>query len=391
MTFCRNCGSSLPCTCASSYGPGREEIEYEREKREREHRAYVPAPHPYDVFKKNAWKSYEEGEYADALEWIHKSIIGGCYLGESWNIKGIILESIAQKYDSSAYEDSIYAYNRAIEYEPQNETFKNNKALCLYEWAKYLDENGKYDLAMDKINEALTLFENKSWDYANALDLKGNISRHTGQLIKALIYYDCALNDYPGFGNTREKRNNVLQLLSNSKIELEDFKSDYPSNMSKRSDESKSLYLSAEKLYQNSEYLNVALDILEISFRLCNMDYDTYFRLRQNIKERIAVNEDLLRLDKKKLITITGTEYYNCPELEKGMIFKLKKEPENIHDKNAIAVYLDGNQIGYVANGIYTTDVQTSKASDIQYIDDNTEAEYLFNHDGEYHIARIIE
>ena len=103
------------------------------------------------------------------------------------------------------------------------------------------------------------------------------------------------------------------------------------------------------------------------------------------------MNEDLLRLDKKKLITITGTEYYNCPELEKGMIFKLKKEPENIHDKNAIAVYLDGNQIGYVANGIYTADVQTSKASDIQYIDDNTEAEYLFNHDGEYHIARIIE
>lgn len=44
MTFCRNCGSSLPCTCASSYGPGREDIEYEREKREREHRAYVPAP-----------------------------------------------------------------------------------------------------------------------------------------------------------------------------------------------------------------------------------------------------------------------------------------------------------------------------------------------------------
>lgn len=58
----------------------------------------------------------------------------------------------------------------------------------------------------------------------------------------------------------------------------------------------------------------------------------------------------------KKYITLTGTNHYFGNEfLELGMKLKLKKEPDNQFDKEAIRVELKGlGKIGYVANSAHT-------------------------------------
>lgn len=55
---------------------------------------------------------------------------------------------------------------------------------------------------------------------------------------------------------------------------------------------------------------------------------------------------------KEMYFTLTGCGYYLGKDfLEKGMIVKLKKEPDNEHDSEAIMVKMKGlGKIGYVAN-----------------------------------------
>ncbi len=59
---------------------------------------------------------------------------------------------------------------------------------------------------------------------------------------------------------------------------------------------------------------------------------------------------------KDVLITITGLNFrFGSDFIEKGMKVKLKKEPDNTHDKEAIKVDYKGlGTIGYVANSTKT-------------------------------------
>lgn len=67
---------------------------------------------------------------------------------------------------------------------------------------------------------------------------------------------------------------------------------------------------------------------------------------------------------KKVYITITGTKhYYGNDFLKSGMKVKLKKEPHNLYDKEAIAVKMKGlGTIGYVANSTNTVIGETMSA-----------------------------
>ncbi len=58
----------------------------------------------------------------------------------------------------------------------------------------------------------------------------------------------------------------------------------------------------------------------------------------------------------KVYFTLTGTNHYYGKEfLEPGMSVKLRKEPDNEYDKEAIRVEFKGlGKIGYVANSPYT-------------------------------------
>lgn len=90
------------------------------------------------------------------------------------------------------------------------------------------------------------------------------------------------------------------------------------------------------------------------------------------------------------LINISGGYYYNFAPTS-GMIVKLVKEPENEHDNDAIAVYLNNEKIGYVANSEYTLIDKVKSASKLKnQISDNTSAEILFYYLDEYTIAKII-
>lgn len=119
-------------------------------------------------------------------------------------------------------------------------------------------------------------------------------------------------------------------------------------------------------------------------------DVDERILYANELKEKLVENNVdgqeklLMDIGEMNLITITGTQFYDCPELERGMKLKLIREPDNQFDSNAIAVYLN-DKIGYVANSLSTAHRLTSMAGDIQISDTNC-AEYLFEYQG-FHIA----
>ena len=90
------------------------------------------------------------------------------------------------------------------------------------------------------------------------------------------------------------------------------------------------------------------------------------------------------------LINISGGYYYNFTPIN-GQIVNLVKEPENEHDSDAIAVYLDKEKIGYVANSEYTLMDKVKSASKIKNkISDDAKAEILFVYLDEYTIAKVL-
>ena len=83
---------------------------------------------------------------------------------------------------------------------------------------------------------------------------------------------------------------------------------------------------------------------------------------------------------KRIFFTLTGTNhYYRTDFLKKGMKIRLKKEPDNEHDKEAICAELKGlGKIGYVANSTYTV------------IGDSYSAGRLYEHMGKKAKAKIL-
>ena len=83
---------------------------------------------------------------------------------------------------------------------------------------------------------------------------------------------------------------------------------------------------------------------------------------------------------KRIFFTLTGTNhYYGTDFLKKGMKIRLKKEPDNEHDKEAIGAELKGlGKMGYVANSTYTV------------IGDSYSAGRLYEHMGKKAKAKIL-
>ena len=100
---------------------------------------------------------------------------------------------------------------------------------------------------------------------------------------------------------------------------------------------------------------------------------------------------DYLETTNDLLVNITGSYYHNYNPTE-GEIVKLVKEPENEHDGDAIAVYLDNDKIGYVANSEYTLFDKVKSATKIKNeIPETCEAEIQFVYLDEYIIAKITK
>ena len=135
---------------------------------------------------------------------------------------------------------------------------------------------------------------------------------------------------------------------------------------------------------------------------------DSPVKFDANIKERIKQNIDkelllkreaearnevmivtMLNQHSKELITIAGTSFHKPVNFKEGMELKLVKEPDNSYDKDAIAVYVGDDKVGYVANSEKTAFSNTSRASDLKYLPNVSYAKYLMKHLNSYHIARL--
>lgn len=90
------------------------------------------------------------------------------------------------------------------------------------------------------------------------------------------------------------------------------------------------------------------------------------------------------------LINIVGCDFYNYTP-KSGDIIDLIKDEENEHDPDAIAVLIDDEVKGYVANSSYTLIDEVNSASDIKnQLIDSQKAEILFIYLGEYVIAKLL-
>ncbi len=99
---------------------------------------------------------------------------------------------------------------------------------------------------------------------------------------------------------------------------------------------------------------------------------------------------DYLKNTDDTLIIVTGYHYYNYTP-EENQIVELRKEDDNEHDKDAIAIYFNENKIGYVANSEYTLIDEVESASKIRKkINENSKAKILFNYLDSYLIAKLL-
>ena len=253
-------------------------------------------------------------------------------------------------------------------------TFKVSKTSRV----EYLINENDYEEALREIDKLLKDDEN-----ADNLNLKGVILDKLSQYSDAVECFDKSLQ----LNQSDETMFNKAQALYNwAKITF------FPENN----------YNDALRLIDD------ALDVLPDSF-----DASEFYFLRAEILEAL---EDLVeshksyliaykQFDKLKefesqteylesttdtLINIVGCEFYNYSP-ESGAIVSLVKDLENEHDPDAIAIHVEGNTVGYVANSDYTLIDEVKSASNIKNsLSEDQKAEILFVYFGEYVIAKLI-
>ena len=140
-----------------------------------------------------------------------------------------------------------------------------------------------------------------------------------------------------------------------------------------------------------SEFYFLKAEILEALNELAEAQkaYLTAYKEFDRLKE-LEEQMDYLANTSDTLINIVGSSFYDFTP-EKGLVVDLARDGENEHDPDAIAVLVDGEKIGYVANSEYTLISEVKSATDIQnMLQDNQKAKILFIYLGEYVIAKLI-
>lgn len=241
-----------------------------------------------------------------------------------------------------------------------------------------LIDEAKYDEALDAVN---SLLEN---EYScDNLNLKGIILDKLKRFNEAIECFDSALH-LNGSDEIRLNRANAyydwakvtffpegdhdraLELINNG-LEV----------LPESEDPSEYYFLKAEIL----EGLNELVEAQK-AYLTAYKEFDKLHELESQI-EYLKTTSDVL-------INIVGTSFYNFTP-EPGKIIDLVRDDENEHDPDAIAVLVDGEPAGYVANNPYTLIDEVKSASNIKDIlCENQKAEILFIYIGEYVIAKLI-
>lgn len=254
-------------------------------------------------------------------------------------------------------------------------TFKVSKTSKI----EYLIENGKYDEALSLVDRMLE----KDSDYNN-WNLKGIILNNLSEYDNAIECFDNALRLSD---DSEILINKVNSLYKWAKVSyFPDLKYDHSLRLidealeiiPESEDPSEFYFLKAEVLESMGQRVEAKKNYL--------IAYGEFEKLNKFQKQL-----DYLETTNDLLVNITGSYYHNYNPTE-GEIVKLVKEPENEHDGDAIAVYLDNNKIGYVANSEYTLFDKVKSATKIKNeIPETCEAEIQFVYLDEYIIAKITK
>ena len=238
----------------------------------------------------------------------------------------------------------------------------------------------KYELALHYINMALDLDSLNAGDW----NKKAIILDFMGRYSEAEKCYDTSLGLSPNnlvFDNkARMLRYWAGNLIEESKKKPDGLATLYDAwEINRRAIDA----LPGDKSEENIEnYLNQRNTI------------DFYINYEKEYRKNL---ETLKKYARSELFTIAGMHFYrNGINLEAGMALKLVREPENEFDRDAIAVYAEGEKIGYVANSDYTKYWMTSSASELKDgILGVAQAEYVLYLDRyadiQFAIGRIIK
>lgn len=248
-------------------------------------------------------------------------------------------------------------------------------------------------------------YANKAWNYY--MDFKDE---------DALYYINLALDLDDKHSNNWNKKAIILESLKryeesekcyNRSLELAKHDVVYDNKARMLLDwshqlleESKELPNGLKKLEEAKNKITKAMNALSGD---SDEDIDKYIKMRDSINFYIDYETEFQRnlktlkgYDKSELFTITARKFYkNDISLTPSMPLKLVKEPDNEFDTDAIAVYVQDEKIGYVANNNYTKYELTSSASELQdKIKDTAQGSYLFYLDRyekiQFNIGRII-
>lgn len=366
----------------------------------------------------NAWAEdlAKKGHYENAKRTLDEALQIFKSLDEPYedtlNLKVNILSDYTRKLqENNDFERAREINTEALQILNEIDWDDQVKGRILSDEALNLAESNEYEKAQKTINEAIFLFERKGDEYYKSIGdrkeygyafyVKAKIYEKAINHIKAMMYYLHAshiysLNNEP-FERFKEIWKNTSVPTLETQIRL--YESEKPINQEFKDKEAEMLYdLAFTVRIMGYDKMSTAVKLCNLGIRLLSENnYKKINRFKElivsindykaSIKEYDESIEYLKRIKKSDLITITGTQFQDCQiEFRRGMALRLTKEPENIHDHDAVAVYADEKKVGYVANSGYTASEMTSMASDIK---EDARAEYLMMHDGK-HIAHII-
>lgn len=261
------------------------------------------------------------------------------------------------------------------------------------------------EISFTEIQSEKSRYSRKAWDLY--MDFRDE---------EALYYIDLALDLDIGDSGNWNRKAIILESLKRYPESLQCYDASLKRSRSDTVMDNKArmLYAWASELLEESKELPDGRYLLhkarkKISHSMDSLSPDTSEDLNKYIRLRDSIDfytdyenkfqsklEILKKYDKSELFTLTGKRFYkNGAVLTEGMNLKLLKEKDNEFDSDAIAVYAEGEKIGYVANNNYTRYELTSSASELKdKIRDVADAEYLCYLDRyadiQYHIARII-
>lgn len=253
-------------------------------------------------------------------------------------------------------------------------TFKISKTLKV----DNLIANEKYDDALSEINRILKTDAN----YSN-WNLKAIILAKLKRYEESVECFDKALSLNPSDEIKLNKANSIYNWAKVTFFPEGNYEKalrliDDALNIIPDSEDPSEFY------FLKAEILEALNDLAESqkAYLIAYKEFDKLKELENQI--------EYLNNTSDTLIIITGSYFYNFTP-EKDIMINLVKQDDNEHDPDAIAVMLNDELIGYVANSPYTLIDEVKSASDIKkLINDNQNAKILFNYLGEYTIAKLV-